>query len=137
MGVLVAGAKTPEYNAWLNMKMRCTNPSHPSYSRYGGRGITVCQRWLNSFDDFLSDVGHRPSPELSLDRVDNDKGYEPDNVRWSTITTQQRNSRVAKLTEAQVEEIRGRPDLLLRELSEMYGVSTSQVSKIRRGVFWK
>ena len=83
---------TPEYAAWRNMKQRCLNSKNPRYADYGGRGITVCERWLD-FETFLADVGLRPSPELTLDRINNDGNYEPGNVRWTTRTAQQQNRR--------------------------------------------
>lgn len=76
------------------MLQRCTNQKHPSFPRYGGRGITVCDRW-RSFNTFLADMGD-PPPERSLDRIDNDRGYEPSNCRWATRSEQARNqTRVA------------------------------------------
>lgn len=81
----------PEYDAWVNMLSRCYNPDCESYPRYGGRGIRVCEQWKNSPEAFLADVGDRPSPKHSLDRIDNDGGYEPSNVRWSTYAEQNRN----------------------------------------------
>ena len=92
-GHRVAGKSTPEYRAWRSMKTRCLVPTSRSYPGYGGRGIKVCQRWVESFDAFLADVGSRPSADLSLDRIDNDGDYEPGNVRWATRSQQQRNKR--------------------------------------------
>ncbi len=86
-------ADRPEYNTWEGIKQRCHNPNEKRYAEYGGRGITVCVRWRESFEAFLADVGSRPSPEHSLDRLDNDRGYEPGNVRWATRSQQQRNRR--------------------------------------------
>jgi hypothetical protein len=87
------GHKTPEYNAWDRMKARCYNPKYENYKWYGAKGITVCDRWLNSFENFLSDVGFRPSKEHSLDRFPNKFGnYEPGNVRWATRKEQARNT---------------------------------------------
>jgi len=81
---------TKEYMIWKEMKRRCLNPNNPSYSRYGGRGIRLCERW-HLFDNFIADMGRRPSAELSLDRIDNDGHYEPGNCRWATINEQARN----------------------------------------------
>jgi hypothetical protein len=96
-GACVRHKMTPEYRAWSGMKYRCTNQDAPNWNDYGGRGIKVCDRWLNSFAAFLADVGPRPSPEHSLDRwPDNDGNYEPDNVRWATRSEQQLNKRPFK-----------------------------------------
>lgn len=79
-----------EYIAWGSMKARCTNPNLKNQHRYIGRGITMCERWRD-FSNFLSDMGRKPSPELSLDRIDNDGNYEPDNCRWGTGEQQANN----------------------------------------------
>lgn len=84
---------TITYTSWRAMLKRCTNENHEAYDRYAGRGIGVCERWLTSFENFLSDMGERPSSLHSLDRIDNDKGYEPGNCRWADQKTQQRNRR--------------------------------------------
>jgi len=87
----------PEYVAWTSMKNRCTNPNCERYEIYGGRGITVCARWMESYAAFLEDVGRRPGPEYSLDRYpDNDGNYEPGNVRWATREQQRANQRRMK-----------------------------------------
>lgn len=86
------GSSSPEYKAWRSMKDRCLNPNHARFDLWGGRGITVCQRWM-LFDNFLQDMGHKPSPDLTLDRTDNDGNYEPGNCRWATWRQQRKNQR--------------------------------------------
>lgn len=83
--------RTPEYRAWGAMKNRCHNMKSAGYWQYGAMGIRVCDAWKNSFERFLADVGPRPGPDYSLDRIDNSRGYEPGNVRWATVTEQIRN----------------------------------------------
>lgn len=83
---------TPTYCSWSSMVQRCTNPNCKSWPEYGGRGITVCDRWRNSFDAFLADMGQKPRG-TSIDRIDNDRGYEPGNCRWATRAVQNKNQR--------------------------------------------
>lgn len=89
------GTHTPEYSAWACMISRCHGNSERYKRLYQSRGITVCERWRHSFENFLEDMGRKPGKEYSLDRIDNDKGYSPDNCRWATQTQQLRNSRSA------------------------------------------
>ena len=92
---------TPIYTTWVSLIQRCLNVNTSNYSRYGGRGITVCDRWHpsneNAFENFLSDMGDRPSSKHSLDRKDNDSEYSPDNCRWATATEQANNRRSNRL----------------------------------------
>jgi hypothetical protein len=85
--------KSPIYRIWRNMKTRCLNPNNKAYKDYGGRGITICDRWMDSFENFLADMGHRPSALHSLDRKDNNLGYSPDNCEWATRIRQSNNRR--------------------------------------------
>ena len=80
------------YRIWANIKQRCYNPNSVQYKNYGGRGITMCAAWKNSFKAFYRDVGDRPDG-LTLDRKNNDRGYTPKNVRWATVAEQNHNSR--------------------------------------------
>jgi len=86
--------KHPLYTTWVGMRYRCEDLENPSYCRYGGRGITVCQSWSESFESFALDMGLPPTPEHTLDRIDNDKGYFKDNCRWATRTEQCLNRRI-------------------------------------------
>lgn len=85
--------RSPEYRTWTNMKSRCFNPRLKRYKDYGGRGITVCPEWADSFEQFYKDMGDRPSPRHSIDRIDVNGNYEPDNCRWATLSQQNRNKR--------------------------------------------
>ena len=86
-------SRTSEYVAWYNMIRRCTDPNVKQWKDYGGRGITVCQRWLKSFPNFIKDMGSKPSPELTLERFFNYEGYKPSNCVWETRKNQIRNRR--------------------------------------------
>lgn len=79
------------------MRERCNDQNHVAYARYGGRGIKVCDRWQQSFTAFLNDMGNAPTPSHSLGRIENDKGYEPGNVKWSTAKDQQQDRRKSQI----------------------------------------
>lgn len=123
-----AKERTPEYRSWRAMRTRCENPKHHAYARYGGRGITVCDRWKD-YSNFLSDMGRRPTLAHTLDRIDNDRGYEPENCRWADRQTQILNrSTSRKVT------FRGQA-LGAKEMANAYGLS-HQVVNYRLKAGW-
>lgn len=87
------GMRSTEYNTWKGMRERCSNPKHIGWKHYGGRGIRVCKRWRESFKAFLSDMGRKPTPRHSLDRINPNGNYTPRNCRWATPHEQRMNQR--------------------------------------------
>ena len=85
--------KTPEYWVWIGAKRRCSESGHKAFRSYGSRGIQMCDEWRNDFAAFYAHMGPRPSVRHSLDRIDNERGYEPGNCRWADMSTQARNTR--------------------------------------------
>lgn len=119
---------TRVHNSWRGIKDRCMNPKHIRYWDYGGRGIKVCDRWLESFENFLADMGMPPTARHSIDRIDNDKGYSPDNCRWATPKEQGRNQRRAIILEMDGETKH------IAEWCEIYGANPNIVGRrVKRG----
>lgn len=129
--------RTPTYHSWMAMMMRCRQPSAQNYQRYGGRGITVCERWL-SFENFLADMGERP-PGMTLDRRDSSLGYEPGNVRWTTAVEQGRHTRRSVLTPDLVQEARGRREHgeSASSIARRLAISRSTIQHALKGRTWK
>lgn len=116
---------TAEYRAWKAMKKRCYNKSYVYYNEYGGRGIKVCDRWLNSFENFLEDMGKRPSNKHSLDRYPNVNGdYEPENCRWATQKQQCSNKRNNKWYEYNGQK------MILSDWAIIFNAYPSNISKM-------
>lgn len=128
-GHSVRGAVTAEKRVYAAMKARCSNPNNIAYRHYGGRGIAVCERWSNSFEAFLSDMGERPSSQHSIDRIDNDRGYGPDNCRWATRSEQMANTRGAR----PVLRSDGRSYRTLKEAADDVGVTQANIGAVCRG----
>lgn len=122
------GSKTTLYCVWRGMVERCENPNHIDYARYGGRGIRLCDRWRKSFTEFASDMGERPSPRHQIDRIDNNRGYEPGNCRWATSRQQTRNTRRNRIV------THDGKSLCVAEWSELVGIAPSIISeRLRSG----
>lgn len=120
-------AKSSEYSIWNMMLQRCNNPNCDSYPSYGGRGIVVCERWL-LFDNFISDMGGRPSRRHSIDRKDNSGPYAPWNCRWATAKEQQNNKRNVRRVVVNGES------LTLSEASEKFGIPHKTIwGRLRKG----
>lgn len=107
--------ESKEYKTWVSMKQRCLNSNHAHYHRYGGRGITLCDRWL-TFENFFADVGAAPAKHMTIDRIDNNRGYEPGNVHWTT-RRQQSNNREVTLRDS-IDGV----EMTLSEIAALYGV---------------
>ena len=133
---------TSEWATWQGMKNRCANPAHKDFPYYGGRGIKVCDRWI--YGDgirfgaqcFFADMGRRPSPAHTLDRVNNDGPYTLDNCRWATRLEQSRNRRNVKLSPHRVRLIRAsnQPD---RKLAQRFGCVPGAIWNARNGLTWR
>jgi len=119
--------KTRLYNIWFSMRQRCSRPQKDNYKYYGGRGITVCERW-NSFENFMHDMGNPPSDQHSIDRIDTNGNYEPSNCRWATMKEQQNNRRDNHILEYQGES------MTISRWAEKIGVSQSLlIDRLSRG----
>jgi DNA-binding transcriptional ArsR family regulator len=119
-----------EFNSWHSMKERCLNSKSTSYKRYGGRGITICDRWINSFENFYADMGPKPSEKYSIERMNNDGNYEPSNCKWATDAEQAFNKSTTIMVKC--------PDgewLLTKDAAKKYGLNNHTLySRMRSGI---
>lgn len=119
------GAMSPEYRVWASMINRCNNPKNKRFADYGGRGIQVCDAWRNDFRIFLADMGSRPSPQHTINRIDNSLGYFPVNCHWATSQEQMSNRRNNVI-----------PGTTLKKECEKRGVNFSTASYRLRVLKW-
>ena len=113
-----------EYHSWDAMIQRCTNPNNPGFEKYGGLGIAVCDRWKNSFINFITDMGLKPAVGYSIDRIDGSKGYSPENCRWADWHTQSVN------TKLQARNSTGYKGVYLRPDTNKYSVKITHYGKV-------
>lgn len=120
--------RTRVYRIWSAINRRCSNPNADDYARYGGRGITVCERWVKSFEAFYADMGEPPAG-MQIDRIDNGKGYEPGNCRWVTSSANNRNRRDSVYVEFRGERLH------IRELAERFGIRPATLAwRLKQGM---
>jgi len=115
-----------EYMAWVAAKKRCSDPKNPSFRRYGGRGIRMCDRWSADFGAFLADMGRKPDPSLSLDRIDHNGDYRPGNCRWAPSDVQGRNRSGIRWY-----EFEGQP-ALLGDIANFFGITRDEAKALVR-----
>lgn len=132
------GKHTRLFRAWLDMRGRCDNPRLRSYASHGARGITYCSEW-QAFERFVADMAPHPGEGWTLERIDNDGNYEPDNCKWATQTQQNRNQRRTKLDEDKVAEIRRlkAKGYSYGRMAAMYGVARSTIQGVVEYRTWR
>lgn len=126
-GYCIKGKRPSFYNIWQNIKQRCSNPKHPSYKRYGGRGITICDEWLNinKFAEWAISSGWKEG--LSIDRIDNNGDYCPENCRWVSIAENSRKKSTTKIDMITAQEIRSRINENWYDLAKEYGCTHGNI----------
>lgn len=126
-GYRVTGSKTSLYNSWQGMKQRCLNKSHPKYNRYGGRGICVCDDWMDirGFSEWAKKSGWKEG--LTIDRIDNDGNYCPENCRWISISENSRKKKTTKIDMIMAQEIRSRINENWDALAKEYGCTNGNI----------
>jgi hypothetical protein len=129
---------TPTWGSWHAMRQRCENPKAPGYWNYGGRGITVCDRWRESYAAFLADMGERPRG-MTIDRRDSNGNYEPSNCRWATAAMQSRNTRAVLFEPHEPAQVRwlASEGYTQAEIARFFGVDRAVIGHIVRGNTWR
>jgi len=133
-----SGKHSKTYNTWIDMKRRCINPKRDNFKNYGGRGISICDRW-NKFENFLEDMGAAPDG-LTIERKDNNGNYTPENCYWATWRQQNRNNRRIKLNPFKVQLIKKllkESQLTQKEIGKIFNVCHSIISAIKLNRKWK
>lgn len=130
--------RTRIYEVWCQMKGRCTNPNTSHYECYGGRGITICDRWINSFENFYADMGDIPDG-MSIDRIEVNGNYEPSNCRWASKPAQAQNTRATKLSMEKAREIRRARAAgeTFSSLAKRFGVSEGSIGFVLKNEQWR
>jgi hypothetical protein len=131
-------SRTPEYQSWNSMIERCYNQNVEGYPHYGGRGITVCKKWRESFESFLNDMGQKPSGMRFIDRIDPDGNYEPNNCRWVSSVVSNRNRRFNKLSLEKAKDIRKmkKSGCHISEICLKYNISKANAYRVINGELW-
>jgi hypothetical protein len=133
------GKKLPEYHSWNMMRARCNIPGTTGYEYYGGKGIIVCDQW-NKFQNFIKDMGFRPTPLHTLDRKDVKGNYEPSNCVWATRKEQSRKRKYCKLSIEKAKEAKLEyysTNISYKKLAKKYGVGASTIRSAIKGETWK
>jgi hypothetical protein len=129
------------YRIWRNIKTRCFNPNSKDYNRYGGRGVTICEKWVDdsrNFIDYIQSLRGGNDPQLTLDRIDSDKNYEPGNLRWASPALQARNRQntISPETVRILEQHIAMGKYTNQQLADMFNISISSLKTIKRGEHW-
>lgn len=134
-----APSATKEFSAWVSIKSRCLNPQHQDYRYYGGRGVSVCNRWRDSYPNFLADVGPAPTAQHTIERLDPNKGYEPHNVIWADRKQQARNRRFCTLSVLKAKAARdlaATGSYTRNQIATILGVTSTAVGQVLRKEIW-
>lgn len=129
------GLASPTYSTWASMIQRCTNPKVRCWERYGGRGISVCPRWLESFENFLADMGEKPRKGMSIERLDSDGNYQPGNCVWASARTQNRNKTNTYLTPEIVQQLQSGV-LSIEDAEATLGIKRNTLRAAASGQNW-